>query len=464
MTKKTNKDLLAASEKLIAMAAKRRKRQEATVAASTKKAPAKKAKTAAAAKKPAKKVKAEPEFEAALPELPVEEVLQVAPEVAEDEVLPAAPAVATAAAKKVAADKVQAADPKNGGFEGAALTKVKDTSSDLGEVDYGYAVPPELEKAVEDGKAEDSDDESYTPGVLIPPELADAVMAFVDPASLPADQAVDFDMIPFMPEGATTAAEVLNAGAHWVLCANGDPLAKIVLKDQDNADKIAAHFASADYAKSVIEGIQKYGLQATVEYTKAKPYVAKIDENKKVSEIRARLEQESKAALRKTIADVKSRYVENLDLVLTASSNNFIVENPLKDALVSFMTSAGVPEVVAAQGVDQAFFQKGVQTVAGLLDKAEEWSNYSPEAIAEVKATVEQAGRRARPLPSQLSPAQANPDYDQGMANRMAARAIPVQTTPAKQEVSVAAHVGNPEPADAADKNTWRARYGRFGS
>lgn len=457
--KKDNKKLLEASKKVMEMAAKRRKRME--------------------------KLQAQDDLDAPLPELPTEDepavqetVVETAPAV-EAEPIPApeqgAPAAASAKGKKApvkknakakAATKVEALDqnPPNGGFEGASLSKAPDGSS-LGDEEYGYSVPPELAKAIEDGRAEDSADESYQPGVLVPPGLEDAVMAFVDPATLSADAEVRFDMIPFMPEGATTAAEVLNANAHWVLMANGDPLAKISINDQDDADKIAAHFVSLSYAQDVINGIDKHGLKATLDFVKAKPYVAKVDQNAKVEEIRAKLAAESQETLRAAVADVKSRYVENIGLVLAASANNFLVENPLKDGLIEFMTSGGIPEQVAAQGVDNAFFQYGEKTFAGLLDQAEEWSNFTPEALEQVKATLDGAGRRARPLPSERTPAEANPDYDRNLANRMAASAVPVQTpTDTGAHTPVTANVGNPEPASDDDKASFRAKYGRFGS
>jgi len=470
---KKKQDLLRAAKKVMALSAKRRKRMAV-----------------------AKKVKADDAFpaieeetaEAAPPAFLAEEeeAIETAPEAAPAPAAEAAPVeeeeiadviptpadaeqnlaedrapMAASAKAKTKADSVGGLPPANGGFEGQQLAKAKD-SADLGEEDFGYSIPKELEQAVEDGQAETPDDESFQPGVLVPPGLEDAVMAVADPATLgEADSDIRFDLVPFAPEEATTAAEVLNAGAHWVLFANGDPVAKINLQDQDNADRIAAHFVSEDYARSVIQGIQAVGLHETLASTKAKPYVAKIDENAKIAEITARLESEAKESLRALTADAKSKFVENLALVLEASASNFIVENPLKDSIVAVMTSAGWPEPAAAEAVDNAFFQHGVKTLAGFLDKAEEWANYTPEAQSELKATLEQAGRRARPLPSQLTPAQTNPDYDQNLANRMAASAIPVQQ-PAVVAAASSTSALDPSPAAGSDKDAYRAKFGKF--
>ena len=358
--------------------------------------------------------------------------------------------------------KVNAADGLDGAPGGGEdLAKANDAKS-LGEEDFGISIPPELESVIEDGVAEDSKDESYQPGVLVPPGLEDAVMAVADVTGLE-EEGMEWDMIPFAPVNATTAAEVLHAGAHWMLCANGEPVAKITLSEQDNAERIAAHFASEDYARSVIEGIAAHGLKATLEATRAKPYVAKVDENAKVAATKARLETENAAQIRNAISEVKAKYVDTLGLVLDASAANFIVEDSLKDGLVAFMTSAGVPEAIASEGVDNAYFQHGPKSIAAKLDKAEEWANLSEEALKEIRAAVEQAGPRARPLPSTFSPAQANPDYDQNLANKFAASAVPVQQA-APMERPVSATATNPSRADDGQKSDFRAKFGSFRS
>jgi len=449
MNKTKKQDLLIAAKKVMALSAKRRERM-AKVKAEEEAAPAEEEVAAEEEAAPAEEEEAAPAEEE---EAPVAASVKAKTK--------AAAKAKTKAATKTKADAVGGLPPANGGFEGQQLAKAKD-SANLGEEEYGYSIPPELEQAIEEGKAEDSKDESYQPGVLVPPGLEDAVMAVADPATLSkADSDIRFDLVPFVPETATTAAEVLNAGAHWVLFANGDPVAKINLADQENAGRIAAHFVSEDYARSVIQGIQAVGLHETLASVKAKPYVAKIDENAKIAQIKAQLEAQAKETLRVQTANTKSKFVENLALVLEASASNFIVENPLKDALIAFMASAGIPEAMAAEGVDNAFFQHGVKTIAGFLDKAEEWANYTSEAQAELRATLEAAGRRSRPLPSQLTPAQINPDYDRNLANRMAASAIPVQQ-PAKIEAASSSTALDPTPASSSSKDSYRKRFGGF--
>jgi len=363
-----------------------------------------------------------------------------------------------------AARNVRALDqnaPPNGGFEGTTLSPAD--NANLGAEDIGISLPPELEKAIEEGKGDAGDDASYQPGILIPPGLEDAIMAVTDPAEFAEDEEVNFDLVPFVPEEASTAAEVMEAGAHWVLFANGDPIAKVSLKDQDHAKEIAAHFVSHDFARSVIDGIKKHGLMAALSAVKAKTYVAKVDANKKIAQIKANLAASTQEALRQQVSQVKARYIGTLGHVLEASANNFIVQNPLKDALIVSIRSAGLPEATAAEMVDDAFFQQGIKTFAGLLDKAEEWSNLSAEALSEILSAMQAAGKRVRPLPSERSHAATNPNYDQNLANQMAARAVPLQASH-NSDVNVSASVrrASPEPVDAESKTNFRNRFGGF--
>jgi soluble cytochrome b562 len=442
--------LLQASQKVMDLAAKRRARMQASAA-----------KPVAAAKPAAKPAPVKAEAAPAAAPVAAPAAAAAAP-VAEAAPAPApAPAAAEAAKPAVAVPAATVKAQDNGGFEGS-LEPAGDP--DLGQEDWGVVVPPEVEDQVADGAESDSKDE-LAPGILIPPGLEDVVTAVADPEVFTSDKEARFDLLPFIPSEAATAAEVLQAGAHWVVFANGDPLAKISLKDQKNADKIVAHFVSADFARSVIDGISKHGLKATFEALSAKPYVAKLDTTKKVTEIKAKLAASSEEALRAKVAAIKAKYVENIGLVLEASSNNFIVDNAVKDAAIAAMVSAGIPEAVAASMMDDVFFQHGQKTFAKMLDKAEEWSNTSPEALKEIKAAMQSAGRRARPLPSALGAAHTNPNYNQGLANSMSAAAIPV-TLPSvaseEQTVSASTRVNSQVPVSADAKAALRRKIGGF--
>ena len=360
-----------------------------------------------------------------------------------------------AAASKVGAKKapVKAENELPGDLPVAAPVGDIDLGNEKMEI--GIVVPQELETAMKKADEElAAVDEASpaAPGIILP----ESIMAVADLDSFSADQEVAIDMIPF--------AETETVQAHWVLFANGEPLAKIALKDQDNAGVIAAHFMTNDYARAVIAGISERGLVEVLNTVKAKTYAAKVDDAKTTKQIKAKLEAESAAALKSKVAAIKARFTENLGLVLQAAASNFLVENALKDAFVQGMVANGMVEASAAQLADDCFFRFGPKTIAAFLDKAEEWSAYSAESMKEIKASMQSAGVRSRPLPSQIGASAVNPSFNAQLAAQYAAAAVPVQHTAPAFAESVSANTRF-APAPAEDAATvLRRKIGGFGS
>lgn len=320
--------------------------------------------------------------------------------------------------------------------------KAADIAEDLGEaVGPGLLVPEELAEQGTDAD-EVQDDECYTPGLLIPPDLEDVVTAVCDPTAFSADEDTQFTLYPHAPLNATTVQDIVRAGAHWILCANGRPLAEINLKHQEHADKIAAHFVSADYARSIVAGIQTHGLAKTLEAVKAKPYVAVIDRNARLETERARLHASMEENLRQARAALKSKLNSMIGLALTAAANNVAdVQNPLKDAFVIAASNYGVPEFQATEMADQIFFTHGPKTIASVIDKADEWANKSDAERATIKDFVESTARR--PLSASVrqsagfSHAAQNPNYNWALATQMQQQAAPI-SVPVQQPVEYA--------------------------
>lgn len=293
---------------------------------------------------------------------------------------------------------------------------------DLGEEDYGVSIPPELADAVAEGAKSMDESNEAALNVQIPPGLDEAVMAVADPAAMGQD--AQFDMIPFV--SGSTVIEVLHNDAHWMLTANGQPLAEIRLSDQENAEKIAAHFVGEGYARNVLAAIHEQGLEQALDFVKARVYVAKADRDERLAKAKAELEASSKVELRTAIAELKDTYLNTLDQVLAAAANNLFVENELKDALIAGFKAIGNNEATCSQIVDEAFALKGKPTIKAFLDQAEEWSNFAPEARLEVEKMVSASARLPRALPSTRGPAAQNPQFNSNMAQKMEAAAVPV--------------------------------------
>ena len=345
--------------------------------------------------------------------------------------------------------------------ENGELTPAKDP--DLGTPNMGIAVPPELEKVVEQAKNEDPQEDL---GIVIPPALSDVVeassIAVCDPEVLAEDgNGADLDMVPLFPEDASSTDELLAANARWIVFANGKPLAEIALNDQEHKAKVAAHFVSGSFANSVMASFGKKGLKAALAEVHAHYYVAKLDETRKVQQITASLTAKAEEASRQKLASIKATYTKSLDMALQAAANNFTVVNALKDDLVKRLVSAGIPGDVAGEMVDDSFFAKGAETISTILDTAENFTNMPVEAFAHVKASVEAAGRRSRPMAQMTSPAARNPNYNAQLAAQYAGNAVPVMSASVNTMAPITAAVEDDAPLTG--KDAYRAKFGKFG-
>lgn len=360
---------------------------------------------------------------------------------------------APAAAKPVAAKpaKVVAAE------ENGPLTPAKEP--DLGESDLGIAIPPDLEKAVEEAKDVEPQEDL---GIVIPPGVEiPATIEVVDPDLLGEDTTLD--MVPFVDEDASSVDDLLAANTRWVVFANGAPLASIALKDQEHKEKIAGHFVTFAFANSVTAAVEKKGLKAALAEVNAHYYVAKLDETAKVKELTARLTAKSDEAIRQKLASVKASYTKSLAMALQAAANNYTAdkaETALKDDLVKRLMTAGIPSEVAADMVDDSFFAKGAETISAILDKAESFTNMPPEAFSYVKASVEAAGRRSRPAMNLNSPAERNPNYNRQLAAQYAANTVPTVSATVNALAPVSASVDDSE--ELSRKDAYRAKFSKF--
>jgi len=81
------------------------------------------------------------------------------------------------------------------------------------------------------------------------------------------------------------------------------------------------------------------------------------------------------------MADIKDSLINAANIVLQGSLKNYLLDNPLKDALVRNMRSAGVDEVAAINAVEDAWMEAAPKFFSATLEKAEEWLGAPREVL-----------------------------------------------------------------------------------
>lgn len=207
--------------------------------------------------------------------------------------------------------------------------------------------------------------------------------------------APEMDMVmPLMDlEGIGESAEIdlalfgeASDNPHWVVFADGNPVAKIALQDQARPDEIKELFIKSSYKRSVKEAVAKMGIKEVLPSLKAKLYAETVRKNKMIAGLRGAERKKLAREFEARNAKMQESFLENIDLVLEAMQKNFILENPLKDALFTGMKAAGVHDPLRI--IKNAFSKEGRAFFDTVIKKATEWGGMSKAARAELAQTV----------------------------------------------------------------------------
>ena len=180
-----------------------------------------------------------------------------------------------------------------------------------------------------------------------------------------------------------------SADPHWMLTADGRPVAEIRLSDQEDPRKLATVFCDSRYAKGVISvASQADNLSDVLEAVRARPYIARVSTSDAIAKLRSEIKAEFDAERRSSLASMKGDFVNMLNLVVAAQTKNFIVDNILKDALFNSMKRAGIDDDRAVAIIEQSFQEKSAEYHDQLFAQASKWSELSPEALSEIREQI----------------------------------------------------------------------------
>lgn len=239
------------------------------------------------------------------------------------------------------------------------------------------AVKEALEEAVEEDVAEEEEEEE---------EMVEAYV--VDPALIPADARINL-IGPFESE----------KDAHWIVLANGEPLAKVALSDQkfDGSESPAFRkaFTSEDYGNSFASAAKKKPIQQLLASTSARPYAAAVRSTSAYAEISAKAQAAAKSDVQKKASQFRDDFLSMLGLVAEAQRTNFINENPLKEALFTAFKRAGVNDPTGI--IESAFVEASAAHFELMANKAIKWLDYNADALADIKEAITANSSTVRP-------------------------------------------------------------------
>jgi len=176
---------------------------------------------------------------------------------------------------------------------------------------------------------------------------------------------------------------------HYAVFANGMPVAQLYLKDQNLQPEYESLFLQDSYKNSVIEGIRSFGgLVPTLDSLNARWYAAQATEGEVAAAAKQALAADMEQARARNMAQLKGDLLNTISLALAASQKNYILQNALKDSLVSQMQRAGLNERTATHLVEAAWRDSAAEYFEEIIAKAEEWLGAPPEALKHHQAEI----------------------------------------------------------------------------
>jgi hypothetical protein len=168
----------------------------------------------------------------------------------------------------------------------------------------------------------------------------------------------------------------------YVVLIDGNPVAKVALSDQPEnlTTEHPEMFLDEDYPRFVLEGIQNFGLDQTLQSINARYYAAATQEGALAEQMKMAAAKQLENEHRTRLAEMKDGLLNTANIVLEGSLKNYIVENPLRDELVRLMKSAGVDESSAIDIAEDAFRAQAGPFFRSIMAKAEEWLG-APEGV-----------------------------------------------------------------------------------
>ena len=190
---------------------------------------------------------------------------------------------------------------------------------------------------------------------------------------------------------ATISMHLFGQGSqdpHWLVCAAGEPVAKIQLSDQDEPGVIEKIFTTDAYANSIIESSKRMSMPELLAGVKARPYIAKVTSSDAFKSLQTQIAAEATEDLRRTKANLRGDMLNMLGLVTLAQSKNFVAANSLKEAMFDSLRSSGIDNNRSGAIVEGSW-QKGAESYfAETFKLASKWMDLSPETLAELKEQI----------------------------------------------------------------------------
>lgn len=181
----------------------------------------------------------------------------------------------------------------------------------------------------------------------------------------------------------------------WNITIDGEPVARIHLADQKDAETIRSGFISNSYAENFGNAMSQVGVEKMLTMASARFFAHKVDETEATARIREKAKIEAQAQLEEKISTLRSDFLKAVNVAMVGASKNFYREegrDALKGGLYNALIQAGLSEQHAVWAIE-AGFEEAPAYFEFVMDKAVEIMDMPAEARQAVEKTIMASGK-----------------------------------------------------------------------
>lgn len=186
-----------------------------------------------------------------------------------------------------------------------------------------------------------------------------------------------------------------SANPFWNVVIDAEPVGRIYLGDQENAEQIRAGFMADSYATNFGTAVNQVGLEKMLTLANARLFAHQIDNSETLSRVKAKAKAEAKAEFDEKMQTLRQDFMTAVHTAVMASDKNMYQSeegHALKGGLFTALANLSIDPQHAVWAIE-AGFENAPAYFDFITQKAIEIMDMPVEARASFESIVKQSGK-----------------------------------------------------------------------
>lgn len=175
---------------------------------------------------------------------------------------------------------------------------------------------------------------------------------------------------------------------HWLVLADGHPVAEIQYADQDSSACPRDLFESDNYGSAVVQALGQEEPAKILSSMKARVYASSVAKSDAYAAVKQEVTAAADSQVRMARAELRDNMMNVLGLVLKAQTKNLLA-NDLKAEFFDQLANVGVDERTATFAIENAWKKAASTYFQACFKQAEEWMDLPQEAYIAIEKQID---------------------------------------------------------------------------